>query len=238
MRNHVVLAGQYSVVRNDAEDNACIESPDVQSCVVLVLRSSIGTAVAHIDTPFYAREITQAMIQKLKSFDKKMPIEATIIGGDVAYVPGGIDSSTLYNPVYKTLNEHQIKFSHKNYSYAAPPVHFVYLLFRMLDLVGPASYLLAALCFVALWTLGQGAIGTFLGNSYDVRIVLKSGAISITSNSEDNAKRIRNEATAEQKDSFLRRNKLDPQNPKNIKELKLTDAASQVKPKAKTSSPR
>ncbi len=66
-RVYVPMWTFYIGKRGDYE----IVSPGAQTCLVLLLKSKTEIAVAHIDSPWVALEITRKMIEELQKSGKK-----------------------------------------------------------------------------------------------------------------------------------------------------------------------
>ncbi|NNM60443.1 MAG: hypothetical protein HKM04_11605 [Legionellales bacterium] len=122
---HVLVMGKFAVTSRK-ENETQIYIPGIQTCVSILLEKGNTIGIAHFDTP-YANEAT--MIELIKKINKQepnsiAPMHATLVGGDFGF--SMTNTKSIYTPIAAVLKEHEIPFTHKNYSislsYATLPV--------------------------------------------------------------------------------------------------------------------
>ncbi|WP_156812609.1 hypothetical protein [Legionella tunisiensis] len=144
MPSTIVPMGTYTVKKKrtaGATDE--IVSPGAQTCVVVVLESPHGVAVAHIDAPVVAAQITSAMITELQTMGTGT-ITARLYGGD--YGNPLNSSASISNPIYEELNRRQISCSHKDYHLRSGFVLATTTTLWAISSLGPESRLVALAC--------------------------------------------------------------------------------------------
>lgn len=224
-----ILMGQYTVIKKFFQpsyksSNLIIESPAAETCIILVLNSPQGLALAHIDTPFYAKEITQKLISRLKNCGaQNSEIKATLVGGQVSDPLEG--SGALYNPIYQVLQAEKINYTHKYYSINIPfatlqSIPLMYLLFRILGYIGPSSYIGTVICF--LFTLiAHNQTTAYLSNRFDVSVNTATDYIEVVANDINNSSRIIRQASDAQLAFFKQRNTIMPHDSAQKEKLAL-----------------
>src|SRR5688572_19946610 len=85
-----------------AKPNEQILSPGVQTCVLVVLDSPHGVAVAHFDTPFVVAQTITEMLTEMQRMGEGA-ITARIYGGDYGMPMRG--SSSISNAIYAELKK-------------------------------------------------------------------------------------------------------------------------------------
>lgn len=110
----VIPMGGFAVFpKESSKPTSHILSVAAQVCVITVLVSSKGIAVAHVDTP-NATDSIQKMVDDLKKLgDTKL--SAILVGGDNSIF---FSSAEIYNPLHEILKTSSIPFKHEHFSSA------------------------------------------------------------------------------------------------------------------------
>lgn len=198
-----------------------IETPSVQTCILISLNSPEAMAVAHIDTNLVASETIDEMVFNLKAMGATN-IKAETVGGDF-YVLTQKSTSVIFNEIEQALKKNGIQRSnHDFYTTQVPKVilPLTYLALRTARTVGPESYLFVAICTVIACCCSY-ALNYLLEKSFDVTVNTKDGKIKVITNDEENSVRIMTQATQTQRDCLFARSNIDLKNPRNAEVLKL-----------------
>lgn len=213
-RSFVVPMGGYTVFNRSRKGFTELQSVGAETCVIVVLQSPKGIALAHVDTP-NAAEAMRTIIKELGNKN----ISATLVGGDVGYVFG---SASIYNSIYLVLRENNIKFTHNNYSYWVPSLTLplIYSLLRITNFIGPESIMYSTLTLAACLGIGR-LIANNTAKSFDVKVNLENGEILIVPTSTANLEEAKELMLPNNWDFFRKRNLEDPRTIKDLKECPL-----------------
>ncbi len=243
-RNITVLMGEYIIIKKGSNEKIIIESPEIENCVVVVLESPQGIAIAHLDTHLVATATINKITSRLKSMKNKIEenvITATLFGGIAGF--SFCRYKVIYKAIYKALEEHEIPYKHLEYSYCTPlgsvpgitsTLYIGLQYFGLIPTLISYPLTLPALSGIALFfTLScvvECAIDKRLLRTYDIKIMLEANktTINTTINNKMNSTRIFNNAPQERLQYlFDTRTKLNP-NPRtpssdSIDALQLRD---------------
>lgn len=215
MTKLIVPMGGYTVIKKDDPKSANLEivSPGAQSCIVVVLRSSRGIALGHIDSPFIVQTGLKNMLNELRSCGDE-EITAELIGGDAGNPL--MSSSPIYRRIYSELEKEKIPYCHRNYSLdlslALPLLYFVCWYMSVLV---PESKVIGIFALALLAFAGNRV----MQHSYDVAVEVSSGKLSLVMDDQKNTLSILN--SIPQLNSWLQRATLNPQDEKNVSSLQL-----------------
>lgn len=200
MPSTIVPMGTYTIKKKlTAAPTDNIVSPGAQTCLVVVLESPYGVAVAHIDAPVVAAKITSTMITELQAFGPGA-ITARIYGGD--YGNPLNSSASISNPVYAELNKRQISYSHKDYRLTSGFVMATAAAVWASSSLGPESRLAALACIGLAYkatsllktALPQEWQPSFMGNNIDVCVNIATGRVQLVKDNEQHSLMLLSEA--------------------------------------------
>ncbi len=216
MTKLIIPMGSYTVVKRNDPKNVGLEivSPGAQSCIVVVLRSSQGIALGHIDSPFIVQASLEKMINELKDCgDEK--ITAELIGGDAGNPL--MSSSSIYRRIYSELEKEHIPYRHRNYSLDLTFVlPLLYLTCWYMNILVPESKIIA-ICALALLAFAGNRV---MQHSYDVTVDVGSGKISLVMNDQINTLSILKDIP-QLHDWLQKRVAINPQDERNASSLQL-----------------
>ncbi len=192
--------GTYAVRKKSiASPSDNIVSPGVQTCLVVVLESAEAIAVAHIDSPLVAAQITAQMADEMKAMGSET-MKARIYGGD--YGNPLTSSSCLSNPIYTELNKRKISYSHNDYQLTSGFVMATATAIWSLSSIGPESWLLGLLCVglaykasdIVKAIIPEQWQPNFLASNLDVSVNITTGTVRLVKDNEANSKVLLSEA--------------------------------------------
>ncbi|MFW2572448.1 hypothetical protein [Legionella sp. 29fVS95] len=232
MPSTIVPMGTYTVKKKrTAGPTDEIVSPGAQTCVVVVLESPHGVAVAHIDTPVVAAKITSAMITELQTMGEGA-ITARLYGGD--YGNPVSSSASISNPIYEELNKRQISYSHKDYHLTSGLFLAAATTLWALSSLGPESPLVALACIGLAYkatsilsaVLPENWQPRCLGNNIDVCVNVAIGRVRLVKDNEEHSRVFLSEARnrligGDQWRRITARANLNPTDPGNEKGLAM-----------------
>lgn len=193
MTSNIVPIGTYTIrSKRTAKPEDFIISPGAQTCVIVVLESPAGIAVAHIDTPLVAARVTLTMIEELEGMGPGQ-VTARMYGGD--YGNPLFNSTTISTPIYAELNRRKIPYTHTDYRLTAGFAMATAAAVWACSALGPESRLMALVSIglaykatniikIALprkWHPG------FLGNNIDVCVNVMTGQVQLEKDNEQNS---------------------------------------------------
>ncbi|CEG58775.1 hypothetical protein [Legionella fallonii] len=231
MPSIIVPMGAYTIRKKDtAQPNDHITSPGAQTCVVVVLESKHAIAVAHIDSPLIAAQVTMQMVDEMKTMGQGS-ITARLYGGD--YGNPLTSSSSISNALYAELKKRKIAYSHNDYHLYGGFVMATATAFWALSSLGPDSLLISLLCVVLAYKaasitkaiLPEHVQPSFLSSNFDVRVNLASGQVRLEKDNEKNSVgllgKARESLFGEQWSKLKAREELNPIDPANTEKLAM-----------------
>lgn len=159
--NEFILTGTYTVKKKTDTTRQTLIVPAVQTCVLTILESAHGIAVAHIDSILIVSNTISAMIKELQQMGKGT-ITARLYGGDCNFRsiiareakargsnnPIADFHTSIYEPIYQELNKRKIPYSHKDYHLSCGFVMAVIATIWAVSSLGPESRLIALMCIL------------------------------------------------------------------------------------------
>lgn len=232
MASTIVPIGSYTIrKKRTAAPSDNIISPGVQTCLVVVLESSDGIAVAHIDTPLVVSRLMHAIIGELKSYGPG-EITARLYGGD--YGLPLINSTSISEQIYAILDKKHIRYSHRDYHLTIGFFMALAAAVWAFSPLGPESMFMA-LALIALayksTTILKSSLSEkwrpgFLVSNIDVCVNIATGRVCLVRDNQKNSHVLLSEAKCTltrqgQWDHIERRTNLNPRNPGNTAALRM-----------------
>lgn len=177
----IIPQGSFIIINNDETPPTEIISPGVQSCILVILHSSKGVALAHIDTqsPRSGSDTIHQMINKLKEINahsKDQTITAKLIGGDFGFPCVG--SSKILHSITDALCSENISYSHpiQNKNNFSRKHYCIFILASVLSIPFSPTAMVAATAMSVLAVTGYNYAQ---GSTYNVYVNTHSQKVRV-----------------------------------------------------------